>query len=171
MTEPTTIDTIDSKLPNPTAGQSQDKGKSLHELPIYYVSKASKDQNTRTVQPLNAAARNEIAHKNPDLLKRAKAEALESLKRQANKEGLFEDTDCLVRWKPSTIPFHIEFETSASGEFCQHLVCVKNIPGKDPVSMQICTSPSHLTLGIGTVREKTCSTCKALSKQATCKLT
>ena len=71
-----------------------------------------------------------MAHKSPALVKHAVTEALQ---RQANKKGVFEGTDCVVRWKPSAMPFLIEFEVSASKDTCQHLVSVRHIPEKDPV--------------------------------------
>ena len=59
-----------------------------------------------------------------------------ALQRQANKNGLYEDTDCVVHWKPSAIPFHVEFEISVLNDTCQHLVSVRSIKEKDLVSTQ-----------------------------------
>ena len=70
-------------------------------------------------------------HKSPALLKQVIAEAFRS---QANQEGRYEDTGCVVCWKPSVIPFHIEFEISASGNLCQHLASVRHIKTEDAVS-------------------------------------
>lgn len=71
--------------------------------------------------------------KSPALVKHVVAEALQ---RQANKEGLYEDADCVVHWKPSAIPFHVEFEIIVLNDTCKHLVSVRSIKAKDRVSMQ-----------------------------------
>lgn len=86
------------------------------------------------IQPLNTQARNAIAHKNPDLVKRAVTKALQ---RRADKEGFYKEKGCLVLWKPSAIPFHIEFELSVSKKTCQHLVSIGTIKARDPVCIHL----------------------------------
>ena len=125
VTGPTTLIITEIGQQNTEASQSQGEDKLSTRLPIYLV------RDKRFIQPLNVSARNAIAHRSPILLKHAVAEAFQ---RRANKTGLHEDTDCVVRWKPSAIPFHIEFEISASGNTCQHLASVRNITSSDPVS-------------------------------------
>ena len=125
MTGPTTLILTDDGQQSAEASYSQGEDKIPTGLPIYLV------RNKRIIQPLNVSARNEIAHRSPSLLKHAVAEAFQ---RRANKTGLHQDSDCVVRWKPSVIPFHIEFEISASGNTCQHLASVRNITSSDPVS-------------------------------------
>ena len=125
MTGPTTLIITEIGQKDAEASQSQGQDKLSTGLPIYLI------RDKRFVQPLNVSARNAIAHRSPVLLKHAVAEAFQ---RRANKTGLHQDTDCVVRWKSSAIPFHIEFEVSASGNTCQHLASVKNITSSDPVS-------------------------------------
>ena len=124
LTESTTliIADIDQKLTG--AGQTQG-AKPQFEIPLYVIG------DTGTIRPLNILARNVVAHNSPGLLKHAVAEAFQ---RRANKTGLYKDTDCVVRWKPSAVPFHIEFEISTSGNTCQHLASVRNITASDTVS-------------------------------------
>ena len=125
MTGPTTLIITEIDQKKAEASQSQGEDKLSTGLPIYLV------RDKRFIQLLNVPARNAIAHRSPILLKHAVAEAFQ---RRANKTGLHQDTDCVVRWKPSAIPFHIEFEISASGNTCQHLASVRNITSSDPVS-------------------------------------
>ncbi len=127
LTEPTTRTITDSEQQKPGVSQSQNEGNQLVGLCIYLV------HGEGVVEPLNVPARNAVAHKNPALVKDAIAKALQ---RQANKEGFYEDEDCVVYWKPSAIPFHIEFEISASNKTCQHLASVRNSKAKDQVSTQ-----------------------------------
>ncbi len=99
-------------------------------MPIYLV-----DKGKGIIQALDVPGRNALAHKSPALVKHAVAEALQALQREANKVGLYKGTNCVVHWKPSAIPFHIEFEISASDSICQHLASIRRITAKDPVSM------------------------------------
>lgn len=115
-------------------------------------------RDERTVEPLNVPARNITAHKSPNLLKHVVAEAFQ---RQANKEGRYQDKDCVIRWKPSAIPFHIEFETSVSGKTCQHLASVRSITAKDPVSTCLYALLTGLTAEVESVCQKSRSTCKS----------
>lgn len=117
--------------------QTQGEDKLPTGLPIYLV----RDQ--RFVHRLNVSARNAIAHRSPTLLKHALAE---SLQRRANMTGLYQDTDCIVRWKPSAIPFLVEFKLSASGNTCQHLASVRNITSGDPVSPSLNAVLTSLTV-------------------------
>ena len=128
MAEPKTLIIAQVGQESAEASQSQGKDKVSTGLPIYLV----RDQ--RIIQPLNVSARNAIAHRSPVLIKHAIAEAFQ---RRANRTGLHQDTDCVVRWKPSAIPFHIEFEISASGNTCQHLASVRKITSSDPVSVPL----------------------------------
>lgn len=161
-TGPTTLITAESGQKNPGASQNQVDQNPLIGVPIYVFH-----GDKCVFQPLNVPARNEIAHRSPALLKHAVAKAFQ---RQANKEGLYEDTDCVVRWKPSAIPFHIEFEISASNNTCQHLASVRNVKAKDPVSTRLHALPTSLT-ETEPVRKESCPTCKGFLKQATCKST
>ena len=133
MTEPKIPIITENEQQNAGASQCPGEGKSpgnlLNHLPIYLLH-----EGKGIVEPLNAPARNEVVRKNPALVKHVVAKALQ---RRANvflKEGLHEDTDCVVHWKPSAIPFHVEFEISVSNDTCQHLVSVRNIKEKDLVS-------------------------------------
>lgn len=132
LTEPKTPIVTDSEQPNPGASQCSDEGKSsgegnlLPRIPIYILR-----EGKHTIEALNAPARNEVMRKNPALVKHVVAKALQ---RRANKEGRYEDTDCVVYWKPSVIPFHVEFEISVSNDTCQHLVSSRNIKHEDLVS-------------------------------------
>lgn len=126
MTGPQILIIADSDGKSAGASQSQVESTPLIELPIYLLQEAK-----GVIQPLNVPARNAIAHKNPALVMHAVAEAFQ---RRANKEGFYEGTDCVVRWKPSVIPFHIEFEMSVSNRTCQHLASVRKIKAEDPVS-------------------------------------
>ena len=135
--EPATLVNTDPKNHNGVP-QIKCEGKVLDGLPIYLVR-----GDKGVVQALNVPARNEVAHKNPDLLKHALAKAFQ---RRADKEGLHEDVECVVRWKPSAIPFHIEYEISASGNTCQHLASVRKITAKDPVSMRLYALLTSLTV-------------------------
>lgn len=148
------------KKPGPSQRQGEDS--LLNGLPLYLVH-----GDRGVIQPLNVPARNQIVHENPALVKKALATAFQ---RQADKKGCYEAADCVVRWKQSGIPFHIEFEISASNNTCQHLASVRNIKAKDPVSTHFCTLLTSLT-EIGPVRKEPCSACKSFSKQATCKST
>ncbi|CAF9919369.1 MAG: hypothetical protein ALECFALPRED_001141 [Alectoria fallacina] len=122
---PTTLVITGSEQQSTGASQSQDKSNPIIGLPIYLFH-----GDKGVIQPLNVPARNAIAHKSPALVKHAVAEAFQ---RRANKVGFYyEDTNCAVRWKPSAIPFHIEFEISVSNNICQHLASVRNIKAKDP---------------------------------------
>ena len=129
LLELATLVVNDGEKQNGGVPQIKYDGKALDGIPIYLVR-----GDKGTVQALNVPARNEVAHKSPSLLKRAVEMAFQS---QANKEGLHEDIDCVVRWKPSAIPFHIEFEISVSGNICQHLASVRKITARDPVSMRL----------------------------------
>ncbi len=129
MTGPTTRTITDSEQQNPGVSQSQSEGNPSVGLSIYLVH-----GDRGVIEPLNVPARNAVAHKNPALVKDAVAKALQ---RQANKEGLYENVDCVVHWKPSAIPFHIEFEICASNKTCQHLASVRNSKAKDQVSTQL----------------------------------
>ena len=112
---------------SPADQTSQGKDKFMAAIPLYLVR-----QDKGVVEPLNVPARNAMVHKSPALLKQFVAEALQS---QANKDGFFEGSECFVRWRPSVIPYHIEFNISASDDTCQHLASVRGITEKDPVSM------------------------------------
>lgn len=150
-----------SEPQDPGPNQSPDEDILWDGLPIYVVNKS---KGNTIVQPLNVPARNTLAHTSPNLIKHAVAE---SLRRQANKEGTCSNSGCIVHWKPSAIPFHIEFVISVSRKICQHLASVRKIPGKDPVSTHLDALSNGLTLEVGSVRKKSCSTCKAFLKQAT----
>ena len=162
VTGPTTYTITDSQQKNAETGQIQRGDIPSGGIPIYLLRDKS------VLQPLNVPERNAIAHKSPNLLKHVVAEAFQ---RQANKEGLYKDKDCVVRWKPSAIPFHIEFQISVSGNTCQHLASVRSNTAKDPVSTRLHTLLTSLTVEIGSVRKGSCSTRKSLFKQATCKST
>ena len=129
VTGPTTRTITDSEQQNPGVSQSQSEGNPSVGLSIYLVH-----GDRGVIEPLNVLARNAVAHENPALVKDAVAKALQ---RQANKVGLYEDVDCVVHWKPSAIPFHIEFEISTSNKSCQHLASVRNSKAKDQVSTQL----------------------------------
>ena len=128
MTGPKTLITTEVGQESAEASQSQREDKLSTGIPIYLV------RDRRFIQPLNVSARNAIAHRSPVLIKHAIAEAFQ---RRANKTGFHQDTDCVVRWKPSAIPFHIEFEISASGNTCQHLASVRKITSSDVVSVPL----------------------------------
>ena len=84
-------------------------------------------------------------------------------------EGLYEGTDCVVHWKPSAIPFHVEFEISVSNDTCQHLVSIRSIKAKDRVSTKFMFMTSLTE--IAPIRTESCSTCRGLLKQAISKST
>ena len=151
MTGPTTLTITDSEQQNAGAGKNQGEGSPRAKVPIYLFHK-----DDGVIQPLNVPARNAIVHKSPALVKYAVANALQC---QANQEGLYNDTGCVVHYRPSSIPFHIEFEISASNNTCQHLASVRNIKAKDPVSTPFDALSTNLT-ETGSVREESCSTCK-----------
>lgn len=114
-----------------TDSEQQNAGDSKGDPPVglpMYLSLGDK----LVIQPLNTLARNAIAHKDPALVKRAVTKALQC---RADKEGVYRETGCVVYWKPSAIPFHIEFEISVSNKTCQHLVSIGTIKAKDPVCM------------------------------------
>lgn len=162
MIGPTTRTITDSEQQTPGASQSESEGNPLVALSIYLLH-----GDRGVIQPLNVPARNEVAHKNPAFVKHAVAKALQ---RQANKAGLYEDVDCVVHWKPSAIPFHIEFEISASIKNCQHLASVRNIQAKDPVSTRLYARSTSLR-ELGPVCEESYPTCKSVFEQDTCKST
>ena len=93
-------------------------------------------------QLLNSKDRNAIAHEIPGLIRYAKTEGFQ---RRAIQRGLHKDKDCVVRWKPSAIPFLVEFKISVSGNRCQHLVSVKKLTASDLVSSQLYTMLNGLT--------------------------
>ena len=162
MTGLTTRTITDSEQQFPGTSQSESEGNPLVALPIYLFH-----GDRGVIQPLNVPARNQIAHNNPALVKHAVAKALQ---RQANKGGLYEDVDSVVHWKPSAIPFHIEFEISASNKNCQHLASVRNIKAKDQVSTRLYARSTSLR-ELGPVCEESNPTCKTVFEQATCKST
>ena len=163
MTEPKTLIITDSEKQDAGARQCPDEGKSAGEgkllprVPIYLFH-----EGKRVIEPLNAPARNEVMRKNPALVKHVVAKALQ---RRANKEGRYEDTDCVVHWKPSVIPFHIEFEISVSNDTCQHLVSIRKIKEEDLVSARLHNLLTSLT-ETAPIRKEHCLTCKGFLKQA-----
>lgn len=162
MTEPRKPIIADSEQGNTDASQSPDEGNPLSRLPIYLFH-----GDKRIIQPLNVPARNEVAHKSPALVKHVVAKALQH---QANKEGLYEDTDCVIHWKPSAIPFLVKFEISVSKDTCQHLVSVRTINTKDLVSARLYALLAILT-ETAPIRKESCSTCKGFLRQAISKST
>ncbi|KAF6230414.1 hypothetical protein HO133_004756 [Letharia lupina] len=153
---PTILIIAENEQNNAGARQSQGEGNPLSRLPVY-----SFHGDKGVIQPLNAPARNVIAHTRPALIKHAVASAF---RRQANKKGLYADTDCVVHWKPSAIPFHIEFEINASNNTCQHLASVRNIKAKDPVSTRPYALLTDLT-GTGPIQSDNRSNCTAEDKR------
>lgn len=129
MTGPTTHTTTNSEKQDAGARRSQGEDEGNPRLGVsIYLFNADKG----VIEPLNVPARNTIVHNSPALVKHAVANTLQ---RQANKKGLYEHTSgCVVHWKPSAIPFHIEFEVSVSKNTCQHLASVRNIKAKNAVS-------------------------------------
>lgn len=159
-TGPPTVIITDSEQHNTRAIHFQGKSKLLIGLPIFLLH-----TEKSIIQPLNVPARNAIAHKSPALVKHAVAEAFQ---RQADKEGLYEEKDCVVHFKPSAIPFHVQFQISASNITCQHLASVRNI--NNPVSTRIFTLLT-LLIETGPVRKGPGSACKGFLRQAICKST
>lgn len=165
MAEPKTPTITDSEKQDAGARQCPDEGKSpgegnlLTRLPIYLFH-----EGKHIIEPLNAPARNEVMRKNPALVKHVVAKALQR-RAKTFKEGLYEDTDCVVHWKPSVIPFHVEFEISVSNDTCQHLESIRNIKEEDLVSARFHTLLTSLT-ETAPIREEPCFTCKGVLKQA-----
>ena len=123
-------------------GEQDESGDSEHRFPMSGVPIYLIRQEEGIFQALNVPARNELAHKNPELLKGIVAKALQ---RQAKQEGSYKGTDFIVNWKPSEIPFHTEFEFSVLNNTCHHLASVRNVRTNGLVSMWLNARISALT--------------------------
>jgi len=96
---------------------------------IFRIS--SEDNGNRVLEPLNKAARNQIARRDPTVALAAIAHARARL---ANQEGFLKKEDWVVSWEAAFISHHLQFTVKCTqGEF-RHLASVTNRAIKDPVS-------------------------------------
>lgn len=113
------------------AGASQELDLSMPtDVPQYYVVQTS---TQRALVPLNVAARNELVHANHALIKSFSSDALSY---SVDKKGSYQDDDYITHWKPSSIPFHLDFEISSSNDTCLHLASARKLCKQKPVSIQ-----------------------------------
>ncbi len=79
--------------------------------------------------------RNFLVRNNPTLF----AACLSNARRQmADQRGFRLFEDCAITWEPSFIPFHLAYTIAQSHVKCQHLVSVRELRTRNPVSMNTC---------------------------------
>ncbi len=107
----------------------------VNNIATCHMWKISEDDGIRITEPLNKAARNEMARKNPEVASKAIAQARLTL---ASREGILKKGDCVVSWERAFIPHHLRFKIKCPKGECEHLASVTNRALRDPVSKEIC---------------------------------
>lgn len=86
-------------------------------------------------EPLNKAARNEMARNHPGIAVIAIARARLTL---ASQQGFYKWEDFVVSWEAAFIPHHLRFTVKCSKGEVEHFASVTNRATRDPVSRGFC---------------------------------
>ena len=86
--------------------------------------------------PSDVAARNALVHNDPTSIKRLVRERLQSHVNHAGRKAI---SGNVILWRPSFLPFHLEYTVSftATDAQCAHLVSARTMVSQDLVSTQL----------------------------------
>ena len=102
----------------------------IHDLTNCQILKISEDYGKYIVEPLNKAARNEMARQNPEIGRKAIEQARLAV---ISQEGFSKKGDCVVSWERAFIPHHLRFKIKCLEGDCEHFASVTNPAVRDPV--------------------------------------
>lgn len=125
----------------------------------------SEDDGIRITEPLNKAARNEMARQHPAIASIAIANARSSLAKQA---GFLKSDDFVVSWEAAFIPHHLRFTVRCSKGEVEHFASITNRATRDPVSTRIRTLRIKFDEILGEVCKRSHSARQFILGQATC---
>ncbi len=120
------------------------------------------NEDTILSQTLTKEQRNIVVRNNPAAI--VSACQIVAQKQRANREGSYEEAGCVLTWRPSFIPFHIEYTFMRQTEKCQHLASVKDPKTKNPVSKDIWIFLDNL-IQSGSICQEPCSSCNIIPNE------
>ena len=103
--------------------------------PQIYLIHGSKD--SLLLHTLDKEQRNSVVRQNPIAIVTACQNA--AFREVVNRHGAYRGDEVVALWRPSFLPFHLEYTVVRDGMTCQHLVSARDRRVKEPVSTQTMT--------------------------------